>query len=189
MILPWSKEAKAIKLVKLQQQLYSDLKNMPISSIEEVAVLEQENRDNQINKLLIANHAIRNEFKELSLPKLPNAPGIVVPVTSINNLFYFNASLNIPLTNYEQILPYSSSCSDEFYYAAHRAHTNLVKAQLSELSEQLGFPITSDNILRLATEIRYKEPEQPILLRAVYELPIQELEAIAKHFRSDIYIY
>lgn len=189
MILPWSKEAKAIKLVKLQQQLYSDLKNMSISSIEEVAILEKENRDNQINKLLIANHAIRNEFKELSLPKLPQAPGIVVPVANINNFSYFNASLNIPLTNYEQILSYSSSCSDEFYYAAHRAHTNLVKAQLSKLSEQLGFPITDDSILRLVNGIRYKQPDQPILVRAFDELPIPELEAVAKHFRSDIYIY
>ena len=189
MILPWSKEAKAIKLVKLQQRLYSDLENMPISTIEEVAMLEKENRDNQINKLLIANYAIRNEFKELSLPKLPQAPGIVVPVTSINNLSYFNASLNIPLTNYEQILPYSSSCSDEFYYAAHTAHINLINAQLSELSAQLSFPITSDNILRLVTDIRYKQPDQPILVRTYDELPIPELEAVAKHFRSDIYIY
>ena len=189
MILPWSKEAKAIKLVKLQQRLYSDLENMPISTIEEVAILEKENRDNQLNKLLIANHAIRNEFKELNLPKLPQAPGIVLTVTSINNLSYFNASLNIPLTNYEQILPYSSSCSDEVYYAAYRAHTNLVKAQLSELSEQLGFPITDTNILRLVAGIRYKQPEQPILVRAYDELPIPELEAVAKYFRSDIYIY
>ena len=189
MILPWSKEAKAIKLVKLQQQLYSDLKSMPISSIEEIAILEKENRDNQINKLLIANHAVRNEFKELSLPKLPNAPGIVVPVTSINNLSYFNASLDRPLTNYEQILPYSSSCSDEFYYAAYRAHINLINTQLDKLSEQLEFPITNTDILRLVAGIRYKQPEQPILVRTSDELPIPELEAVAKHFRSDIYIY
>ena len=189
MILPWSKEAKAIKLVKLQQQLYSNLENMPISTIEEIAILEKENRDNQLNKLLITNYAIRNEFKELNLPKLPNAPGIVVPVTSINNLSYFNASLDRPLTNYEQILPYSSSCSDEFYYAAHTAHINLIQAQLHKLSKQLGFPITSDNILRLVTDIRYKQAEQPILVRAYDELPIPELEAVAKHFCSDIYIY
>ena len=189
MILPWSKEAKAIKLVKLQQQLYSALKSMPISSIKEVAILEKENRDNQIDKLLIANHAIRNEFKELNLSKLPNAPGIVVPVTSINKLAYFNVSLDKPLTNYEKILPYSSSCSDEFYYAAHRAHINLINAQLRKLSEQVNYPISSDNILRLVIEIRYKKPEQPVLVGAVYELPIPELEAIAKHFRSDIYIY
>lgn len=189
MILPWSKEAKAIKLVKLQQRLYFDLENMPISSIEEVAILEKENRDNQINKLLIANYAIRNEFKKLSLPKLPNAPGIVLPVTSINKLAYFNVSLDSYLTNYEQILLYSSSLSDEFYYAAHRAHTNLIKAQLDKLSEQLEFPITNTDILRLVAGIRYKQPEQPILVRTSDELPIPELEAVAKHFRSDIYIY
>ena len=189
MILPWSKEAKAIKLVKLQQQLYSDLNNMSISSIEEVAILEKENRDNQIDKLLIANHAIRNEFKELSLPKLPNAPGIVLPITDVDKLTYARAWMYRPLTNYEKILQYSNSFSDEFYYAAHRAHTNLVKAQLSELSEQLGFPITSDNILRLVIDIRYKQPEQPILVRTYDELPIPELEAVAKYFRSDIYIY
>lgn len=189
MILPWSKEAKAIKLVKLQQQLYSDLKNMPISSIEEVAILEKENRDNQIDKLLIANHAIRNEFKELNLPKLPNAPGIVVPVTSINKLTYFNVFLDRPLTNYEEVINRPGYFSDELYFAAQRAHTNLIKAQLRKLSEQLGFPITSYNILRLVTEIRYKEPEQPVLVRSTYELPIPELEAVAKHFRSDIYIY
>ena len=189
MILPWSKEAKAIKLVKLQQQLYSDLKNMSISSIEEVAILEKENRDNQIDKLLIANYAIRNEFKELSLPKLPNAPGIVLPVTGVDKLSYARAWMHNPLTNYEKILLYPSSFSDEFYYAAHRAHTNLVKAQLSKLSAQLGFPVTDDNILRLVAGIRYKQPDQPILVRASDELPIPELEAVAKHFRSDIYIY
>lgn len=188
MILPWSKKAKAIKLVKLQQQLYSDLKNMPISSIEEVATLEQENRDNQINKLLIANHAIRNEFKELNLPKLPGAPGIVVPYSACVGES-FVALLTSHLTNYEKILPYSSSCSDEFYYAVHRAHTNLVKAQLSKLSEQLGFPITDDSILRLVIGIQYKQPDQPILVRTYDELPIPELEAVAKYFRSDIYIY
>ena len=188
MILPWSKEAKAIKLVKLQQQLYSDLKNMPISSIEEVAVLEQENRDNQINKLLIANHAVRNEFKELNLPKLPGAPGIVLQNSTYKSEC-FHTSLNRSLTNYEKIISRPSHFSEELYYAAQRAHINLTKAQLRKLSEQVNYPITSDNILRLATEIRYKKPEQPILLRAAYELPIQELEAIAKHFRSDIYIY
>lgn len=189
MILPWSKEAKAIKLVKLQQQLYSDLKNVPISSIEEVAILEKENRDNQINKLLIANHAIRNEFKELNLPKLPNAPGIVVPVTDVDKLSYARAWMHNPLTNYEKILLYSSSFSDEFYYAAHKAHTNLIKAQLSELSAQLSFPITDDSILRLVIGIQYKQPDQPILVRTYDELPIPELEAVAKYFRSDIYIY
>lgn len=189
MILPWSKEAKAIKLVKLQQQLYSDLKNMPISSIEEVAILEKENRDNQINKLLIANHAIRNEFKELDLPKLPQAPGIVLTVTDVDKLAYARAWMHRPLTNYEKILLYSSSLSDEFYYAVHRAHTNLIKAQLRKLSEQLDFPITSDNILRLVANIKYKQAEQPILVRTSDELPIPELEAVAKHFRSDIYIY
>lgn len=188
MILPWSKEAKAIKLVKLQQRLYSDLENMPISSIEEVAILEKENRDNQIDKLLIANHAIRNEFKELNLPKLPRAPGIVVP-SSAYVAECFIALLDRPLTNYEKILLYSSSLSDEFYYAAHRAHINLIKAQLRKLSEQLGFPITSDDILRLVADIKYKQAEQPILVRASDELPIPELEAVAKHFRSDIYIY
>ena len=189
MILPWSKEAKAIKLVKLQQQLYSDLENMPISSIEEVAILEKENRDNQIDKLLIANHAIRNEFKELDLPKLPNAPGIVLTVTDVDKLTYTRAWVNRPLTNYEKALLYSSSFSNEFYYAAHRAHTNLVKAQLDKLSVQLGFPITDDSILRLVNGIRYKQPDQPILVRTYDELPIPELEAVAKHFRSDIYIY
>lgn len=189
MILPWSKEAKAIKLVKLQQQLYSNLENMPISTIEEVAILEKENRDNQLNKLLIANYAIRNEFKELNLPKLPRAPGIVLTVTDVDKLTYARAWMHRPLTNYEKILPYSSSFSDEFYYAAHRAHTNLIKAQLRKLSEQLGFPITSDNILRLVTDIRYKQAEQPVLVRASDELPIPELEAVAKHFCSDIYIY
>ena len=188
MTLPWSKKAKAIKLVKLQQQLYSDLKNMPISSIEEVAVLEQENRDNQINKLLIANHAVRNEFKELDLPKLPQAPGIVLQNSTYKSEC-FHTSLNRPLTNYEKIISRPGHFSEELYYAAQRAHINLVKAQLRKFSEQVNYPITSDNILRLATEIRHKEPEQPILLRAAYELPIQELEAIAKHFRSDIYIY
>lgn len=189
MTLPWSKEAKAIKLVKLQQQLYSDLENMPISSIEEVAILEKENRDNQIDKLLIANHAIRNEFKELNLPKLPGAPGIVLPVTDVVKLSYARAWLHNPLTNYEKILLYSSSLSDEFYYAAHRAHTNLIKAQLDKLSKQLSFPITDTNILRLVAGIRYKEPEQPILVRTSDEVPILELEAVAKYFRSDIYIY
>ena len=189
MILPWSKEAKAIKLVKLQQRLYSNLENMPISTIEEVAILEKENRDNQLNKLLIANYAIRNKFKELNLPKLPRAPGIVLTVTNVDKLTYARAWMHRPLTNYEKILPYSSSFSDEFYYAAHRAHINLIKAQLRKLSEQLGFPITSDNILQLVTDIRYKQAEQPILVRAYDELPIPELEAVAKHFRSDIYIY
>lgn len=190
MILPWSKEAKAIKLVKLQQRLYSNLENMPISTIEEVAILEKENRDNQIDKLLIANHAIRNEFKELSLPKLPRAPGVVLPITDIaGGVTYFSVLLDRPLTNYEEVINRPGYFSDELYFAAQRAHTNLIKAQLRKLSEQLGFPITSYNILRLVTEIRYKEPEQPVLVRSTYELPIPELEAVAKHFRSDIYIY
>lgn len=190
MILPWSKEAKAIKLVKLQQRLYSDLENMPISSIEEVAIFEKENRDNQIDKLLIANHAIRNKFKELSLPKLPNAPGVVLPITDIaGGVTYFSVLLDRHLTNYEEVINRPGYFSDELYFAAQRAHTNLIKAQLRKLSEQLGFPITSYNILRLVTEIRYKQAEQPILVRASDELPIPELEAVAKHFRSDIYIY
>lgn len=190
MILPWSKEAKAIKLVKLQQQLYSDLKNMPISSIEEVAILEKENRDNQIDKLLIANYAIRNEFKELNLPKLPQAPGVVLPITDIaGGATYFNVWLDRPLTNYEEVINRPGRFSDELYFAAHRAHINLIKAQLRKLSEQLGFPITSDNILRLVADIKYKQAEQPILVIAYDELPIPELEAVAKHFRSDIYIY
>lgn len=188
MILPWSKEAKAIKLVKLQQQLYSDLENMPISSIEEVAILEKENRDNQINKLLIANHAIRNEFKELDLPKLPGAPGIVLQ-NSTYKCECFHNSLNRSLTNYEKIISRPGHFSEELYYAAHKAHTNLIKAQLRKLSEQVNYPITSDNILRLVADIRYKQAEQPILVRTSDELPIPELEAIAKHFRSDIYIY
>lgn len=187
MILPWSKEAKAIKLVKLQQQLYSDLKSMPISSIEEVAILEKENRDNQIDKLLIANHAIRNEFKELSLPKLPNAPGIVVP-NSAYVAESFIALLHSPLTNYEEVVARPGYFSDELYLAAQRAHINLINAQLRKLSGQINYPITSDNILRLVTEIRYKKPEQPILVRKACKLPTLELEAIAKHFRSDIYI-
>ena len=188
MILPWSKEAKAIKLVKLQQQLYSDLENMPISAIEEVAILEKENRDNQINKLLIANHAIRNEFKELSLGKLPNAPGIVVP-NSAYVAQSFIALLDSPLTNYEEVVARPGYFSDELYLAAHRAHINLINAQLRKLSAQLGFPITDDNILRLVVGIRYKQPDQAILVRTYNELPVPELEAIAKHFRSDIYIY
>ena len=188
MILPWSKEAKAIKLVKLQQRLYFDLKNMPISSIEEVAILEKENRDNQIDKLLIANHAIRNEFKELNLPKLPRAPGIVVP-SSAYVAECFIALLDRPLTNYEEIVARPDHFSEEFYYAVQRAHFILINAQLRKLSGQVNYPITSDNILRLVTEIRYKQPEQPILVRASDELPIPELEAVAKHFRSDIYIY
>lgn len=188
MILPWSKEAKAIKLVKLQQQLYSDLKNMSISSIEEVAILEKENRDNQIDKLLIANHAIRNEFKELSLPKLPQAPGIVVP-NSAYVAESFIALLDSPLTNYEEVVARPGYFSDELHLAAQRAHINLINAQLRKLSEQVNYPITSDNILRLVTEIKHKESEQPVLVGAAYELPIPELEAVAKHFRSDIYIY
>lgn len=188
MILPWSKEAKAIKLVKLQQQLYSDLGNMPISTIEEVAILEEENRDNQINKLLIANHAIRNEFKELNLPKLPQAPGIVVPDSAYVSQSFIVA-LDRPLTNYEEVVARPGHFSEELYYAAQRAHINRINAQLRKLSEQLGFPITSNNILRLVAEIRYKQPEQSILVNAGYGLPIPELEAVAKHFRSDIYIY
>lgn len=188
MILPWSKEAKAVKLVKLQQQLYSDLKNMPISSIEEVAILEKESRDNQIDKLLIANHAIRNEFKELDLPKLPGAPGIVLQNSTYKSEC-FHTSLNRPLTNYEEVISCPSHFIEELYYAVQRAHINLTKAQLRKLSEQVNYPITSDNILRLATEIRYKKPEQPVLVTETYELPIPELEAVAKHFRSDIYIY
>lgn len=184
MYLPWTKEAKASKLFKQHAKLYHELTNFNYHSLPEIRQLQREDNANQLHKLQLANHALRQEFST-SMPyndlyKVPGSPGIVT---------YSTTEVGITLPEYSNAYSgviKSKHLRSELISMATTAYFNLLRSELTELSNLIGYTCEYDSSL-VIHEILSQDTYDCLHIKTTFDFAsINEIKALAKYHKTDI---
>ena len=177
-LLFWTKEAKADRLMSKLEKLYYTILCEPKSDNVEIAALQAEARDIELNKIAHAHYLLRKEHPNLNHDRLPLSPGIVKVVENHN---YY-----IERKPYNQRYKTSSTYSLFFNKALSAANLVHTANRLYQISEKLGHKYTSTDAILICDYLEYK-PSTKIYYYTDTSLTKEDLESIAYHYKVDIH--
>lgn len=193
---PWSKEAKLKRQIKEQHTLYNTISAKPISSaFPEIAKLESEKQNLELEKLRIINHGVRQalftgknispgtEESSFKATKLPEAPGIV---------FYSNnvqAAVFPDRLHYQrEVIAANTAFITPLRTMFYKAYEKQKARDLLIISGKLNYTITSTYIISLYDHIKLN-CEDILYIYNISYIPENELQALAFATKVDIGIY
>lgn len=177
--LPWSKVAKANRLLSKLSSQYHSLLTQPLSEFPEVADLQRESIQIELAKIAHTHYLLRREHT-LSYPfthsRLPLSPGIVVATTSSSLLDHLAATYEPPYRISPTFAPF-------FRRALAQANSVHTANRLASLSSELSHTFTNPDALRVADYLAHHTTAEYFYRGS---LSTEDLEALAYHYRVDI---
>ena len=174
--LPWSKTAKANRLMSKLSTLYHTHLNTPLSPIPEVAELQRESMHIELAKIAHTHYLLRREHIHSYPPssdRLPLSPGIVIP---------HHTSVDLAPIRYLHRYSILPQLSPFFQRALHHAnHVHLTEC-LASLSSELSHTFTHSDALVLVERLPLST--QPYFYQG--KLSLADLSVLAAHFKRDI---
>ena len=179
-LLFWTKEAKADRLMSKLEKLYHTILCEPKSDNAEIAKLQAEARDIELNKISHTHYLLRKEHPDFNHDRLPLSPGIVKTIMS--NIYYETKLV------YNQRYTVSSDYSLFFNRALSAANLVHTDDRLQQISEKLEHRYTSTDAIIISDYLEYK-PSTKVYYYTGTSLTKEDLEPIAYHYKVDIHHY
>lgn len=180
--LPWSKAAKANRLMSKLSFQYHSLLCQPLSEFPEVADLQRESTQIELAKIAHTHYLLRREHIHsypFSQPRLPLSPGVVIqtPASSLADTYYSLAAYVGPYA-------YDSSYASFFRRALANANHVHTTKRLASLSSELSHTFTNTDALSVSDYLTRRNSHSEYFYRG--SLSLEDLQALAYHYRIDI---